>query len=359
MSGNKTKLADVAVWGRIPPPIGGMAVHLKRLLPHVVNAGISVQMYSVGRRTPDHPQVKQVSDHRFVWMLRLLLRECEPIHYVFSDNTSARFAASLLSFFKRADVVLRIGGESLHSARISENFVERIMIRFAIRHATAIVGVSEEICDLALAMGARRVVHVPGFIPEICHDKFLPVEVKAFLEADEGPVMLASGEIHDPDLDDLYGAYFLLDLLEQLPNARLLFYAYQITMDTTPQDRLAEEIKKRGLQNRYFLFQSTTDLIPAILNCDLMVRPTYSDGDSNAIREAIHFGLPVIASDCVKRPEGVVTFPVNDLHAFRDSVSMVIGDLETYRKKVSSLPKLDHAGRIVELFKELLGRKLI
>lgn len=350
----KLKFADVAVWGRVPPPIGGMAVHLRRLLPRLVDAGIVVQMYSVGRLTPEHPQVRQVSNRRLAWFFSLLFGRCEAVHYVLSDNTSARFAASLLAFLRGTKVILRIGGESLSVAAGSTSFIERCMIRFAIRHATVVIGVSEQICTLAVAMGAKRVMHVPGFIPEVCDDKSLPAEVNNFLEAGEGPIMLASGEIHDPN-DDLYGAYALLGLLERLPNLRLVFYAYRITLGPGPQERLAGEILKRGLQNRYFLFRSATDLLPAMLRCDFMVRPTHSDGDSNSVREALHLGLPVIASDCVKRPEGVTTFPAGDLNAFQETVLMVLNDLELYRKKVISLPKPDHAKPIVELFRELLG----
>ena len=130
--GVKGKVADVAVWGRIPPPIGGMAVHLERLLPYLEAAGISSQMYSVGRQSPDHPGVRQVSAGRVIWLLRLLFGPCESVHYVFSDRTSARFAASLLSFFGRAKVVLRIGGESLAKARNSTNPIERALIFFAV-----------------------------------------------------------------------------------------------------------------------------------------------------------------------------------------------------------------------------------
>jgi glycosyltransferase involved in cell wall biosynthesis len=352
----KTQLADVAVWGRIPPPIGGMAVHLKRLLPYLSEASISVQMYSVGRRTPVHPQVRQVSGHRLAWIFSLLFSQCEPVHYVFSDNTSARFAASLLAFFGRAKVVLRIGGESLQSACASRSFIERLMIRFAVQHSTVIVGVSEQICNLAKSMGAKRVLHVPGFIPEVYTDELLPNEVSEFLTASALPVMLASGEVHNPTEDDLYGAYLLLDVVEKIPGVRLAFYAYCITHDSAPQQRLAEEIQRRGLQSRYFLFQSKADLLPAMQYCDFMVRPTYSDGDSNSIREALHCGLPVVASDCVLRPQGVVTFPTGDVNKLQKVVIKMLENLEWHRQHVQNLPKPNNAQPIVNLFSELLKR---
>jgi glycosyltransferase involved in cell wall biosynthesis len=351
---HEASTADIAVWGRIPPPVGGMAVHLKRLLPYLNQAGISTQMYSVGRRTPDHPDVKQVSEHRLAWLLGLLFGPCEPLHYVFSDRTSARFGASLL-VLRGVKVVLRIGGDSLARAASSRSVIERCMIRFAMRRVSAVVGVSEQICSLARQLGAKRVIHAPGFIPEVCESNTLPDEVASFLNARTGPVLLASGEARDRGEEDLYGAYALLDVLDRLPDVRLVFYAYRISLGETPQKHLSEEIRRRGLQSRCLLFCSTTDLLPAMLNCDVMVRPTLSDGDSNSIREALHLGLPVIASDCVKRPDGVVTFPTGDLAGLQDAIARVLNDLDRHRQHVRSLPKASNATPIVELFRDLLG----
>lgn len=352
----KLKPADVAIWGRVPPPIGGMAVHLQRLIPHLRLAGISMHMYSVGRPTPRHPQVTQVSHRRLRWLLSRLLWRGEALHYVLSDDTSARFAAACLSFFRRSKVVLRVGGASLERAAASDSLIERRMVRFAIRNASAVIGVSEKICDLATAMGAKWVLHVPGFIAGDFEPTPLPKEVGEFLGAGDGPVILASGEVQAMD-EDLYGAYKLLDLLERIPDVRLVFYAYRITLDAGFQDMLAREIEKRGLQGRYFLFRSGTDLVPAMQRCDLMVRPTTSDGDSNAVREALHLDLPVVASDCVARPDGVITFPLRDLNAFHETVVRVLGDLEHEKQKLHSLPKPDYARPIVELFCDLLGRR--
>ena len=50
------------------------------------------------------------------------------------------------------------------------------------------------------------------------------------------------------------------------------------------------------------------------------MRPTRTDGDAVSIREAMHFGRPVVASDAVPRPEGVVTFPSRDQAAFEAAV---------------------------------------
>jgi glycosyltransferase involved in cell wall biosynthesis len=45
----------------------------------------------------------------------------------------------------------------------------------------------------------------------------------------------------------------------------------------------------------------------------ILLRTTLYDGDSIAIREALHFGLPVVATDNGMRPKGVTLVPIGDL----------------------------------------------
>ncbi len=44
---------------------------------------------------------------------------------------------------------------------------------------------------------------------------------------------------------------------------------------------------------------------PVYKRVHAFLRLTSTDGDSISIREAIHFGCPVLASDVVPRPDGV------------------------------------------------------
>jgi glycosyltransferase involved in cell wall biosynthesis len=53
-------------------------------------------------------------------------------------------------------------------------------------------------------------------------------------------------------------------------------------------------------------------LAPALAANTTFVRPTRADGDAVSIREAISAGVPVVASDVVGRPPGVLTFPVGN-----------------------------------------------
>ena len=46
---------------------------------------------------------------------------------------------------------------------------------------------------------------------------------------------------------------------------------------------------------------------------DVVVRSTFVDGDAITVREALAFGVPVVASDTDFRPEGVTLFRKGDV----------------------------------------------
>jgi glycosyltransferase involved in cell wall biosynthesis len=53
----------------------------------------------------------------------------------------------------------------------------------------------------------------------------------------------------------------------------------------------------------------------AVAESALFLRTTLYDGDSISVREALHLGTPVVASDNGLRPAGVTLVPASDLDA--------------------------------------------
>jgi glycosyltransferase involved in cell wall biosynthesis len=87
----------------------------------------------------------------------------------------------------------------------------------------------------------------------------------------------------------------------------------------TGEDRAAadELIHKRGLAEKVFLAGDVGHqlCLTAISRSTVFVRPTFRDGDSISVREAMSLGVPVVASNVGTRPEGTLLFEVGDLEA--------------------------------------------
>ena len=82
----------------------------------------------------------------------------------------------------------------------------------------------------------------------------------------------------------------------------------------------------------------------------MYVRPTSTDGDSLAIREAIEAGAHVVATDVVRRPDECIIYPHGDVVAASSKILNVLNE-----KRIHSPKDLSQYGRMKDLYKELLG----
>ena len=365
----RTGVAEVAIWGHRPPPFGGMSVHIERLMPVLRQAGISVQGYSVAMRSGEHGDVRQVSERRLRWYAGLLLGRCEAVHYVLGGRSVTRFLASLLGVIRNRVVILRVGGESLESTGLKGGWVSRWMTRFAIRHAAAIIGVNPRICAVACQLGADpgRVHLIPGFIAPTDNGQPTPVEIRQFV-AGGRPVLLCAGQVMPAGERDIYGLDVLLEFaprfLHAYPAGRIVLVTYEVAhADPGLLEKYGARVRELGLTQRFLIYHSQAELWPLLKECDVFLRPTTTDGDANSVREALHFGVPVVASNCVNRVPGVVTFATGDAGALFDSVTGVVRDLERHRVLARQSAGPGNAARIVELIRSLTaaggrGRRL-
>ncbi|MGD0909928.1 MAG: glycosyl transferase family 1, partial [Candidatus Acidiferrales bacterium] len=86
---------------------------------------------------------------------------------------------------------------------------------------------------------------------------------------------------------------------------------------------------------------------------DILLRTTLYDGDSIAVREALHFGLPVIATDNGMRPEGAILIPVADRRALCQAIRWIL-DKPAVRQ-TSPGADVTNLNRVIEFYKQLLS----
>ena len=115
---------------------------------------------------------------------------------------------------------------------------------------------------------------------------------------------------------DLYGFDLCIALVDEIrkdqPEAGLLLALAQVG-HSTYLAKLQDEIARRGLGEYVHFMTGQRELWPLLKKASLLVRPTNTDGDAVSIREALHFGCPVVARDVVGRPEGTVLFASRNL----------------------------------------------
>jgi glycosyltransferase involved in cell wall biosynthesis len=120
---------------------------------------------------------------------------------------------------------------------------------------------------------------------------------------------------------------------------------------------LLDRVRAAGVESRFALI---TDPLPESSSlwreADLVVRATNTDGNSLTVLEALAVGTPVVASDCVERPEGTLLFRNRDQDDLTARAALVLSDLPGHRERVRRVAVPNNAEAFVALYAGLRER---
>jgi hypothetical protein len=194
-------------------------------------------------------------------------------------------------------------------------FVNRLFLTLAHK----VILVSKDINN-HLKLGDYQVL--PAFLPPDGCSQDLPEEIMSFVakaRARGCPLLCANAyEMMEYKDQDLYGLDICVELINHLKyqsdvEASLVFVVSRDAKGNHLYINAQKVIKDHGLEDCFCLYNRPIDFVALMMKCDLVLRPTNTDGDALTIREALYLGLPVIASDAVQRPSGTILFKNRDV----------------------------------------------
>lgn len=294
--------------GPVPTPIGGISIHIRRLSSWLSTQGIMVDLVDETRHKKNG--IYNIRSMGFLSYLRYLKR-CNVAHIHSSVHVFRIFHIIMCRLFGLRVIV------TIHSWRPGDLItpINRIFLKLAHK----VVLVREQINDYL----KLRNYHVfPAFLPPTTCRKDLPEDIQTFIGKvrTRGYFLLCANayEMIEYNGQDLYGLDLcveLMDLFTSKSDVEAAF-VFVVSCDAKSNQLYANAqklIKERGLENRFFLYNKSVDFITLMKQCDLVLRPTNTDGDALTIREALYFDIPVIASDIVQRPPGTILFRNRDV----------------------------------------------
>jgi len=199
---------------------------------------------------------------------------------------------------------------TLHSG-IAPNYlrdccgIERDTARMACLQFERVICVNEEIADAVADLGfpEHRIDILPAFLPLPIPSVRIPSDLEGWLQSHDP--LLSTTLFFRPE----YGFELLVDALTELIRRHP---ALGCVVMGTGEERAAAEllVKQKGLKDAVcFLGDVEHDACLALISrSNVFVRPTYRDGDSISVREAVSAGVPVVASDVGTRPASVLLF---------------------------------------------------
>ncbi|KAF0180520.1 MAG: group 1 glycosyl transferase [Nitrospirae bacterium] len=156
-------------------------------------------------------------------------------------------------------------------------------------------------------------------------------------------------------LEDAYDLFMQIDamerIIEQMPEAGLM-----IAGSGSLEQDLKRAIADKAFFSHILLAGDVEHSITLHLinDCDILLRTTKFDGDAISIREALHLGTPVIATDNGMRPEGVHLIPVHDANALVEAtVKLAKSEQKACGERVEDRSNIE---AVLYLYEEILKR---
>ncbi len=317
-AGRKRK---VAIIGPYPPPYGGISVHLERIVTYLPNH--SFDLYNIEKRSAYGKKFYGI--RRYLYLFAFLFKPYKVIHY-HSTSKNTRLFLSIISFF-RGNVYLHLHGESFTDAIAKKGFTSRLLKKLI--PATNFIASNEQLYKIIEKLDPRSLYLYDAFIPP----KFDSETVERFNAAYPPPSTQYSvslvGWFSSYKNKDLYGfdiALEALQILREKHSLDILFIAsINGIADENRYNQFLATRKALNLESEFILYEENLEEVyPLYLNTQVFIRPTNTDGNSVSIKEALWFGTPVVASDCVVRPDEVSLFKNRDAIDLSEKILQLI-----------------------------------
>lgn len=342
--------------GAYPPPYGGVSVHLKRLLEYLQEKGQDSLLIDVSPYPKN--QIGVVNYSRSAAICFLLFRTQKSI--VHFHNFSLRNTLIFFIISLRHKTILSFHNERFLDEVHSVSPIWRKVVIYFLNRIDYFVVDTQKNKELAekIVEDQKRITIIPEFIPP---SHIPPLENDAILAMRQKHQYLLSSnawQISFYNGQDLYGLDILVDLLQELVFIHELDVGMVFLLPNNGVKEYFEEIKRRIksaklIEHFIFITEPIKEASSLWQISDVVIRATNTDGNSLTILEALSIQVPVVASDCCERPEGVVLFRTRDTDDLCEKIRAVLSSLESHRLKLKNISRMDNAATLLELYKSI------
>jgi glycosyltransferase involved in cell wall biosynthesis len=356
---NRSGLMRVLMMGPYPPPNGGVQTNLVEIRNFLRKEEIPTAVINLTRfRQRDADDVYYPRDA--FELVRLLLRlRYDVIHLHIGGNLHARlltlgFVCSLLPW---ARVVLTFHSGGYPSSEAGKTARPFSFRGFVLRRFDRLIGVNPEVVDLFHRFGCEP-NRTRLICPHAFHSALSPSAISGAGESLPEPL----GQFftsHDPvlvavaGLEPEYDVPLQVEALARV-RARHTGAGLAIIGGGSMEGELRGLIKTKSYAEHILMCGDVPRAITlrAVARSHVFLRTTWYDGDAISVREALHLGTPVIATDNSMRPSGVRLIPVRDLDALDEAIEeqLAAPKVRTPRDDQSSEQNLE---AVLDLYREI------
>ena len=335
--------------GPYPPPHGGVQTNLVAIREFLRKRGIPSAVVNLTRhRQPDAEDVYY--PRTALETLKLLLRlRYDIVHLHLGGSLTTRLLALgfVCTLMPRSKSVLTFHSGGYPGSPQGRSAHPGTLRGFIFRRFDRIIGVNPAIVEMFHKFGVSRVRLIHPHVSPSTPTADYPARLQDFLAAHK-PVLLSVGLL-EPEYDLPLQIEALGPVRERSPQAGLLLVGAG-----SLEENLRTRIQAKPYAEHILLWGDLPHSVTlrAIAECDVFLRTTLYDGDSIAVREALGFGTPVIATDNGMRPPGVRLIPSANLEELCRAIEECLAEAHTERTPAA--PGEENVQAIFDLYRELI-----
>ena len=309
--------------GPLPPPSGGISIHINRLYELLKNDYTIEFIDEAGSVKADYFNIRSFNVLKY-------FKKVQQSNLVFIHSGS-----HLLRFFHlvAAWVMFKKSIVTIHAYPAVKKKTIRFFEEFFYAKATAIIAVNSSILT-RITLPEKKCFIKNAFLPPVMEtEPELPVVLKEWISAkkSKGKIIVCANawQLELFNNEDLYGLDLCIEAADKLrkENPSIVFIFNVVSIDKFKEQytKFSAQIKEKGLEEDFLLINEKLSFVKLIQLADIVLRPTNTDGDALTIREALFLGKPILASDVVERPSGTILFKSRD-----------VGDMELKLKEIAT-----------------------
>jgi glycosyltransferase involved in cell wall biosynthesis len=318
---------QVGILGIIPPPFGGVSVHVRRVADQLHYQNNRVYFFNIEQSRKFLPFYLIKLICWLIWNRPKILY----FHGTYSRGCWADlFIICVLKRFIKYEVTI-VEHDCRHLYKRSNLF--KRFYRWALKRIDHVVLIGKQAYksyeDNQIELDSYSIEG--AFLPPVVSmanmvEQSYPSSLFIFLKSFTPILLMNAAHIMTIDGRDIYGFDLACDMIagikEKYPDVGLVIGLAQV--DDEPYKLLCDRMKRLDIAEHVYIVRDQKEFWPLFKRVDIFIRPTRSDGASISLQEALYFKVPAIASDAVTRPDGVITFRSNNSADFINVVDQTL-----------------------------------
>lgn len=273
--------------GRTPPPIGGVSVHVLRLLNHLKKSSIPFEFKTLDFR---NLLFFPFFSNRFI---------CIHIH---SSNPYIRLYIIFMAKILNKKSIVTIHGNLGRFSSKLKNYVDTLTIKISDKP----ILLNDKSIHLAKDINKKSELISAFLPPEIENEELEKSHIDNINNLKEKYKYLfctnAYNLTFDKNNNEIYGIFELIEIFKQNLKYGFVF--------SDPSGVYSREILNRKIiiSENIYIIQGLHSFYKVMNLCDASIRNTSTDGDSLSVKESLFLGKWTFATDVVSRPNGTILY---------------------------------------------------